>query len=69
MDKYFIINTNGTMAESNTHVIYTTLFGYILTTKENYNSRVSDARKEQMFYDKDGFRDISDVVEYIEKWF
>lgn len=71
MDKYFIIATDpeSLFASSSTHVIYADLGDWVLTTLANFTCRISDARKDLKFSAKDGFKEIEDVIEYINTWF
>lgn len=42
---------------------------FTATTESNYNARIQDARKIWNFDKKDGFNEITDVVDYIENQF
>lgn len=68
-DKGFIISENGIEAKSKTHTIFNTPWAWIMTTNENFNSRISDARKESKFDYRDGFTTLEDVIDYINIWF
>ena len=48
------------------YILYGTPNAYRLTTLENYNAYISDARKIQFFY---GFTTIAAVLEYIQQYF
>lgn len=42
---------------------------FIATTESNYNARVQDVNKMWNFDKKNGFEEIQDVVDYLEKHF
>lgn len=47
------------------HVIYKALGGYKVTTEENYNSGIQNARK---IHDMKGFESVEEIIEYLVKW-
>ena len=46
-----------------------TFDGFSATTESNYNAVIQDARKVWKFRTSEGFKEFSDVKEYIRKWF
>lgn len=57
------------MAQEKIIVKKSSCHGFTATTESNYNARIQDARKIWNFDKKDGFEEITDVVDYIEKQF
>lgn len=43
------------------HVIYKNLFGYCVTTEENYNARIQNERLVQKCYD---FESVEEIITY-----
>lgn len=50
-------------------IVKKTLDGFSATTESNYNAMIQDARKVWKFRTSEGFKEFSDVKEYIRKWF
>lgn len=50
-------------------IVKKTSDGFSATTESNYNAVIQDAHKVWKFRESEGFREFSDVKEYIEKWF
>jgi hypothetical protein len=50
-------------------IVKKTLDGFSATTESNYKAMISDARKVWKFRESEGFKEFSDVKEYIRKWF
>ena len=50
-------------------IVKKTLDGFSATTESNYKAMISDARKVWKFRTSEGFKEFSDVKEYIRKWF
>ena len=48
------------------YVIYKTIFGYCVTSEENYYARLQDARAIQKCYD---FESVNSIIEYYCKYF
>ena len=51
------------------YVLYKNLDDYVLTTRENYEARIRDARKLTVFRRSRGFNTLSDVQNYIKEYF
>ena len=51
------------------YVLYKNLDDYVLTTRENYESRICDVRKLTVFRRSRGFNSFSDVQNYIKEYF
>lgn len=51
------------------YVLYKNNDDYVLTTRENYESRIRDANKFTVFKRSHGFNKLSDVQNYIKKYF
>lgn len=47
------------------NVIYKTIFGYFITTEENYNAKIPDSNLIQKCYD---FDNAQDIVNYFCKY-
>ena len=62
------IKTSETQAENNSHIIRKSLGCYEFTSKDNYNSRISDARKILKLNERDGFVTIDDCIDYANKY-
>lgn len=50
-------------------IVKKTLDGFSATTESNYKAMISDAHKVWKFRESEGFKEFSDVKEYIKKWF
>lgn len=48
------------------HVIYKNIFGYCVTTEENYNARIQNERIIQKCYD---FEDVEEIIKYYCNYF
>ena len=51
------------------YVLYKNFDDYVLTTKENYESRIRDANKLTVFKRSHGFKTLSDVQDFIREYF
>lgn len=50
-------------------IVKKTSDGFSAATESNHNAMVQDAHKIWNFRTSEGFREFSDVKEYIRKWF
>ena len=54
--------------ENRTFVLYN-FVGWKITSKENYNARIQNAREINNFNEHDGFNTADDCIEYVQKHF
>jgi histidyl-tRNA synthetase len=50
-------------------IVKKTSDGFSATTESNHKAMIQDARKVWKFRESEGFKEFSDVKEYIKKWF
>ena len=51
------------------YVLYKNYDDYILTTRENYDAYIRDVHRLTLFRHSHGFKTLSDVQNYIKKYF